>query len=428
MFARIRWRLVGWTVLVLAAILLALGIIVFISLARSITDTVDSNLETSSRTALVELNEAAETDLARAGYQGGLFFLLFDDTGTVLANPQGVDVTGFPTELVRNPPRGFSTVDLPTDAVRLYVRDFQQPAGKKATLIVGQSLAAEREAEHRLLLILLFGGGIGLLLSFGGAAFLADRALVPIHEAFHRQQEFAADASHELRTPLTILRSATDLLDERCDEPLRANRDLLDEARQEIVHMERLTRDLLTLARSDRGELQLALGRVDLGALARDLRSRVSVLARRRGILIEVSDDGSSPVVDGDPDRLQQVGLILLDNALKHTPRAGQVRLVVGRHGSEGLLRVEDTGEGIPSEHLARIFERFYRVDRTRARATGGAGLGLAIAHALVVAHGGRIALGSRPGGGTLASVWLPLATDERFPDESAAKPSLTRA
>ena len=408
MVAHIRWRLVGWTVLVLGVILLVLGVILYASLRRSLMDELDSSLETSSRMAQVELAEAvAETDLTRAGYQGGLFFLLLDASGTVLANPQEVDVTNFPVEPVEKATARFSTVDLPTGPVRLYVHGFPQPGAEAAMLVVGQSLVPEREAEQRLVLILLLGGGIGLLLSFVGAAFLADRALVPIHEAFRRQQEFVADASHELRTPLTILHSAMDLLDQHADLPLRTNREVFDEARQEITRMERLTRDLLELARTDRAELQLALGRVDLGALASELAQRVGVIARERGIALEVRVDDPAPVVEGDPDRLQQVGLILLDNALKHTPPGGHVRLLVSQDSGDGVLQVEDNGEGIPDEHVRSVFNRFYRVDRARSRATGGAGLGLSIAHALVTAHGGHITLSSRPGRGTCATVRL---------------------
>jgi two-component system sensor histidine kinase CiaH len=407
--AHIRWRLVGWSVLVLGVILLLLGTILYASLSRSLMDELDSSLETSSRMAQVELSEAvAETDLTRAGYQGGLFFLLIDASGTVLANPQEVDVTSFPPEPVERATARFATMDLPTGTVRIYIHGFPQPGSESAMLVVGQSLAPEREAEQRLLVILLLGGGIGLVLSFVGAAFLADRALVPIQAAFHRQQEFVADASHELRTPLTILHAAMDLLDQRSDQPLRSNNDVFDEARQEITRMERLTRDLLELARSDRAELPLALGRVDLGALASELAQRVGIIAGQRGITLQVAVDAPAPVVDGDPDRLQQVGLILLDNALKHTPPGGRVRLLVSRDGADGLLQVEDNGEGIPDEHLRRVFNRFYRVDRARSRATGGSGLGLAIAHALVTAHGGDITLSGRPGGGTVATVRFP--------------------
>ena len=396
MVAHIRWRLVGWSVLVLSVILFVLGAILYASLTRSLMDAIDSSLETSSRTAQVELTETSENDLARAGYQGGLFFLLIDANGTVLANPQEVDVVDLPVELAGASAR-FATVDLPTDSIRMYARSLPEPGSESATLVVGQSLAPEREAERRLLLILLLGGGGGLLLSFVGAAFLADRALVPILEAFRRQQEFVADASHELRTPLTILHAAMDLLDQRADQPLRSNKEVFDEARQEVVRMERLTRDLLELARSDRAEMQLAFGRVDLGALARELAQRVGPIALERGITIEKQIEEPAPEIDGDPDRLQQVGLILLDNALKHTPRGGQVRLLVSHDGDVGVLEVEDSGEGIPAEHLQRVFNRFYRVDRVRSRATGGAGLGLAIAHTLVTAHGGEISLRGRP-------------------------------
>ena len=105
--------------------------------------------------------------------------------------------------------------------------------------------------------------------------------------------------------------------------------------------------------------------------------------------------------------RLQQVGLILLDNALKHTPPGGHVRLLVSQDSGDGVLQVEDNGEGIPDEHVRSVFNRFYRVDRARSRATGGAGLGLSIAHALVTAHGGHITVSSRPGRGTCATVRL---------------------
>jgi two-component system sensor histidine kinase CiaH len=426
--AHIRWRLVGWSVLVLSVILIVLGAILYGSLTRSLLDAIDSSLETSSRTAQVELAETSESDLARAGYQGGLFFLLIDANGTILANPQDVGLNQLPVALAGNATARFATVDLPTDSIRIYVRSVPQPGSESATLVVGQSLAPEREAERRLLLILLLGGSVGLLLSFVGAAFLADRALVPIQEAFRRQQEFVADASHELRTPLTILHSAMDLLDQHAAEPLQSNKEVFDEARQEVVRMERLTRDLLELARSDRAEMQLAFGQVDLGALASELVQRVGPIAIERGIALELQVEEPAPEVDGDPDRLQQAGLILLDNALKHSPRGGQVRVLVSLDGDDAVLEVADSGERIPAEHLQRVFNRFYRVDRARSRSTGGAGLGLAIAHTLVTVHGGEIKLHSRPGQGTVATIRLPRAASGPDASDEHPQTSLTRA
>jgi signal transduction histidine kinase len=411
LFSGVRWRMVGWSMLVTTVILLATGSLLYASLSRTLIQTVDTALVAASGTAEAETNEHGElAELQQQGYRAGLFYVIIGPGGNVLENPQAVNLQALPAELPATSSPAYFTVDSDGGPVRIYARRISAADEGPVLLVVGQSLVAEEAARAQLLLILLLGAAVGLVLSFAGAWFLAGRALVPIEHAFHRQQEFVADASHELRTPLTILHSAADLLDDRGDEPASANRALVGEIRQEVVRMERLTRDLLTLARSDRGELQLSLGRVDLGALARDLARRVSLLARDRGVSLDVRVPGESPVVEGDPDRLQQVGLIVLDNALKHTPRGGAVQLVVEQQDDAGVLRLDDSGEGIPPEHLPRIFDRFHRVDPSRARSTGGAGLGLAIARALVVAHGGCIAVSDRPGGGTRVTIQIPLA------------------
>jgi signal transduction histidine kinase len=262
-------------------------------------------------------------------------------------------------------------------------------------------------------------------LSFAGAWFLAARALVPIQRAFERQQEFVADASHELRTPLTILHSAADLL---ASEPEQPNPDLVLEIREEIGRMERLTRDLLTIARSDRGELRLSVGRLELGAVAHDLARRVSVLADTRAVKVEVRAVRGSVFVEGDPDRIQEVGLILIDNALRHTPPGGTISMTVDQHQRTGILAVEDTGEGIPEEHLTRVFDRFHRVDPSRDRRSGGAGLGLAIAHSVIGAHGGSISIERRAEHGTRVTIRLPmLPPDNDAQDALQRRPSLRR-
>jgi signal transduction histidine kinase len=253
--------------------------------------------------------------------------------------------------------------------------------------------------------VLVAGGALGLLFSFAGAWFLAGRALVPIELAFRRQQEFVADASHELRTPLTVLRSATELLHRHRAEPLEANGELFEDIRAETGRLERLAGELLTLARSDRGELQLAVAEVGLGARAAEATHRVELLAREREVELSINLEPLEPTVEADPDRLQQVLLILLDNAIQHTPKGGRVTVAVRRQAGEALVEVEDTGAGIAPEHLPRVFDRFYRADQARAR--GGTGLGLAIARTLVEAHGGELTLASAPGEGTRATVRL---------------------
>ncbi len=414
LFARIRWRLVGWTMLILGLILALLGITVYAAVARSLMDEVDRNLISESQGAVPELlgppgrpaRPAGPGPLrAREGYRGGVFYLNLDPNGQVVANPQGVATDGVawpnPPSSTRAP--SFATITLHGEPTRLLA--LRPPDGD--LLIVGQSLQPEETALRSLLLVLGAGGGLGLLLSLCGAWFLAGRALVPIQQAVQRQQEFVADASHELRTPLTVLRSATDLLDKHRAQPLERNGALFDDVRAEIARMQRLTQDLLTLARSDRGELELMTAPLDLAGLARDVVRRTAPLAQARGVRLELQSDGS-PTVEADPDRLQQVLLILVDNAIKYTTTGGQVDVRVGQQGTTAVLHVVDTGAGIAADDLPRIFDRFYRADK--ARSEGGTGLGLAIAKMLVEAHGGHLALASKPSVGTQVTVSLPLA------------------
>lgn len=404
LFARIRWRLVGWSMLTLGVILVVLGTAVYVAAARSLLAEFDNSLLARSDQfgpALFGSPPGGRRG-APEGYRGGVFFLAVAPDGTVIANPQQVTIDSVPVPQSRAPE--FTTVTINDETTRLLLR--RMPDG--GLLITGQSLEQVDEALHSLLIVLVAGGGVGLLLSFAGAWFLSGRALVPIQQAFQRQQEFVADASHELRTPLTVLRSATDLMNQHRDDPVEANGELFDDVRAEIVRMERLAQDLLTLARSDAGELELMTAPIDLADVAADVVRRTTPLAQNAGIALALeAQEGTT--VDADPDRLQQVALIFIDNAIKHTPAGGRVDVRVHRVGTAAVLDIVDTGSGIAPEHLPRIFDRFYRADKARARAHGGTGLGLAIAKMLVEAHGGQLALSSTLGIGTHVTVSLPL-------------------
>jgi len=416
LFARIRWRLVGWNMLILGLILVLLGGSVYVALSRTLLAEVDRNLFSRSEQALPILFPRARPDengpggpggprRAPQGYSGGVFFLALLPDGTVLANPQQVTTTALPWPETRDP--AFATIQLGDgDMARVVLR--RTPDG--GLLVTGQSIEPEETALHSLVLVLVGGGGLGLLLSLGAAWFLSGRALIPIQQAFQRQQEFVADASHELRTPLTVLRSATDLLNQHRDQPIERDAELFDDVRAEIARMERLAQDLLTLARSDAGGLELMTAPLDLADIANEVVRRTTPLAQSDGVQLAVHADGSPSIVDADPDRLQQVLLILVDNAIKHTPPGGKVDVRVRRHGQAAEVEVADTGSGIAPEHLPRIFDRFYRADKARARERGGTGLGLAIAKMLVEAHAGQLHLTSTPGQGTQVTVSLPLA------------------
>ena len=271
--------------LIVGLILALIGSTVYITLSRSLIDQVDRNLASRSEPAqafpLLFGRQGGPPDRGNPheGYSGGLFYLARQPDGQVIANPQQVQVAGVVWPPTNDQAATFATITLNDEVTRVTLR--RTPDG--GSLVVGQSLAPEQTALHWLLLFLIGGGAFGLLLTLAGAWFLAGRALLPIQQAFHRQQEFVADASHELRTPLTVLRSATDVLDRQRAEPLAKNGDLLDDVRSEIGRMSRLVQDLLTVARSDRGELDLMTAPLDLAQLAADIVRRTLPLADAHG-------------------------------------------------------------------------------------------------------------------------------------------------
>ena len=220
-----------------------------------------------------------------------------------------------------------------------------------------------------------------------------------------QMRRFMGDAAHELRTPLTVLRTHAEVTLQQPRDAARYETTLraID---SEALRLGRIVDDLLTLARADAGERALDRGRVSLDDIALDAAEAAQSLAGARGveILIEEFEEAR---VDGDPVLLRQLVIILLDNAVKYTPRGGVVRLRVGSANGAAVLDVADTGVGIAATDLPRVFDRFFRGDPARSRGTtngdavGGAGLGLAIAKWIVDAHRAVITVESEPGVGS---------------------------
>jgi two-component system, OmpR family, sensor histidine kinase CiaH len=275
---------------------------------------------------------------------------------------------------------------------------------------VVQDRTAEQKTLEVMLLVLLIGGLLVVVVAFGFGTVYARRALVPIRRslttqrtALRRQRDFAADASHELRTPLTVIRSSVDHLVRHRDEPVGSVGTALEDIDDEVRHMTAMVEDLLLLARSDSGAVELERLPVDLGDVVADGASALAKPAEERGVRIEV--DPQPVVVTGDPARLRQLVMILVDNAIRHSPSGGRVGVSVVADATGATLTVDDDGPGIRPEDLPHVFERFYRAQGAPG---GGTGLGLAIAAWIVERHGGRIAVGNRPTGGASFVVRLP--------------------
>jgi two-component system phosphate regulon sensor histidine kinase PhoR len=230
------------------------------------------------------------------------------------------------------------------------------------------------------------------------------------------RQDFVANVSHELQTPLTIIRGFTEtLMDEDIDAESRVRFTRL--IYEEAERMSRLVDDLLTLSRMEHHSLPFAMEGVDLAVLIESLMSRLAPRAAEAQLTLTSSVmPGSLPLVSGDPDRLHEVFLNLIQNAIQYTPAGGSVTVSGRIHPDSGMVGivVEDTGIGIPNADVPRIFERFYRVDKARSRASGGTGLGLAIVKHIIELHRGRIDVSSVLGQGTRFTVWLvPYAEEE---------------
>jgi len=241
----------------------------------------------------------------------------------------------------------------------------------------------------------------------GGGAVLVLHDITSLKHADMVRRDFVANVSHELRTPLTAVRGAVEAL---ADAPPGStdSTKFLEIISRHALRMERLVRDLLRLARLDAGQEPVAQARCDLGqivgAVEHDLQAQME--ARRQRVEVRL-DDGAA-FVQGDPAKLHDVLRNLMENAANYSPEHGVIEVTTRAAPGAVELTVADRGPGIPAADLTRVFERFYRVDRSRTRDPGGTGLGLSIVRHLVELHGGRVSAANREGGGAIFTVSLP--------------------
>jgi two-component system OmpR family sensor kinase len=453
----IRTRLTLWYTAVLTVFIVGLGVVVYVVLAINLSAGLDRTLSDTANQVVssarvrpffdVQVITIPELDvfgssvyievldrdgkIARQSANLQRFARTLDDVGLrwVENNHQPI------TRNVRT-----SGANLRVLTVPLMVSD--QPAGY---LQVG-TLREQVDNALRLLLIVLVVSGLGAIVAAAIVGrLMAGRALRPIdlitqtalaisraddldkripqlgpqdevgrlaktfnvmldrlERLFRAQQRFIADISHELRTPLTTIRGNVDLM-RRMD---RLDRPSLDAIQAESDRMIRLVGDLLLLAQADAGQ-PIRRDKIELDALMLEVVRQMRPTNDRVELNISVEDQA---VILGDADRIKQLLINLVDNAIKYTTQGGKVTLGLHRTEHEAVMTVTDTGVGIPAEDLPHIFDRFYRVDKARSRSAGGTGLGLSIVQWIVQAHGGKIQVQSQAGQGTTFTVWLPLA------------------
>jgi signal transduction histidine kinase len=221
------------------------------------------------------------------------------------------------------------------------------------------------------------------------------------------RRNMVADIAHELRTPLSNLRGYLEAIR---DGVIKPDKKAIRSLNEESAILSRLVNDLQELSLADAGEIKLNIQSEDINALIKDTITGMQAKAAARGLTLTADLPTAPPAVSIDAHRIKQVLLNLLENAVAHTEKGGKITVTAGRREKMIYVSVADTGEGIPAEDLPLIFERFYRVDRSRTRKTGGSGLGLTIAKRLVEAHGGTIEVKSEPGQGSTFTFTVPIS------------------
>ncbi len=229
------------------------------------------------------------------------------------------------------------------------------------------------------------------------------------HKLETMRREYVANVSHELRTPLTTIRSYVETLLEGVLDQKELATEFLAVVSSEAERMTRLVKDLLLLSKLDYQQAQWNKTEFSLEEMIDETLRKLDIPIRQKGHTISVNKESPLPMYKGDRDKIEQVILNILSNAIKYTPDNGRIEIVTGYSDGKISIAVSDNGIGIPEADMPRIFERFYRVDKSRARELGGTGLGLSIAKQIIEAHGGTIGISSEHGKGTTVTITLPV-------------------
>ena len=456
----IRWRLTLFIALAIGAILVLLGLALYLVLRGALNSDLEGAVGNRAHTAARKIEAGGDLDDSTGGFAlDGVFVAVRDDNGDVLREvglPQGSGGAVW-RRAMSSGEAASGTVRFSKGEEPYYVRavPVSQPEDGPAHVVeAGKSYEPVMETMEVFGTVLAAGIGVALLVSAFGAYFLAGAALGPVEavsraagemgeddlserlpvanpgdeigrltiaingllsrleaafarreEALERQRRFAADASHELRTPLTSISGHARMLDEWAleEDPQRAKRSV-GAIRAAAGRMRNLVESLLILTRGDESA-NLDVGRHDLAAVAEEAAQAARTAADGK-VSVEYVRPKRAVEATFDRDRVFQVASILLDNAVKYTPEGGSVLVRVEEEGGRAALEVSDTGVAIPEDELPLIFERFHRTDRSRT--DSGVGLGLSIARQIAEAHGGEIRASSTQGKGSTFTLLLP--------------------
>lgn len=332
--------------------------------------------------------------------------LLWDKNNQLLEQSRGSQVFLGMEKLVR--PKVFNKltdIDIGNYSFRYIAVNANTNIGK-VTIQVIRNVNSEKDLLERLFVIIAVGCGIGILCAVATGYFLAGRALVPIKNAWQKQQQFVSDASHELRTPLAVIQAKTDLLFRSPSASIKDKIIDISTISNESRRLSKLVSNLLTLARSDSDQIEVKKEVFQLDKLLAEIVLQYEEIVSYQGKTLTIN---ASPQVNflADKERIHQLIVILLDNAIKFTNEGGEIRLACHQNHSFISFQVQDNGVGIAEKDVPKIFDRFYQGDKSRTSAEG-TGLGLSIAKWIIDKHHGKVKVTSSLGKGTLIEITFP--------------------
>lgn len=443
---------------IVGGILFLFGMVVYVSIGLSMTNQIDKTLErAAAQVVSVARADSVSIILPELDLSIDVYIQFWDRNSRLVNSSQNISFRPVPldaqglrssTTIYRNVVERSGRIRVLT--VPLYTSDQNWYVG---TLQVGTSLAIVDSTQQLLLWVLFFGAAISMSLAGLAGLISTNQALAPLQmvtqtalqitraddlsrripyqgqaddeigqlihafnqtlsrleNLFHTQRRFLADVGHELRTPLTVIKGNVDLMRRmNCTDD-----ESMDSIEGEVDRLTRLVGDLLLLAQAESGKIPLAQEIVELDTLVLEVLNQMRVLTRDRMQLRLGEID--QVLVRGDKDRLKQVLVNLVGNAIHYTPTGGEIVVGLGKVENKARITVSDNGPGIPQEDLPYIFERFYRGEksRTRSKDSKGFGLGLSIAYWIVRNHKGQIEVSNRQPHGTVFCVWLPLAEED---------------
>jgi len=473
-FRSLRFRLTLWYVLILGFLLTAFSSFLYFTLSRSLYRDVDNKLRSLAELIASEsasplskfgfgsVDEALETSLNLKPI--GKFIQVLDESGKIGRKSDNLKNVQLPISLntLKNASKGVITFETTRSVGDAQLRIITHPVLEKNHITkivqVASSLEDVEDALNTLFIILIITVPLALMVASLGGLFLANKALKPVDDvtqtarmitsqnlnqrikplkvkdeisrlidtfnemisrldqSFRQIKQFSADASHELKTPLTILKGEVEVALRKERKPDEYEQTLRSNL-EEINRMSQIVNDLLVLSKADTGELRLNKQDLDLAEVLNEVVAQLNLMIQSKNLRMETSNPPEGMHILGDPLRMRELFINLIENGIKYTEEGGTIRVTLtkdmsdpgGKNGGYARIVVSDTGMGIAQGDQSKIFDRFFRLDKARSRDQGGSGLGLSISKWIVEAHQGKIEVESEIGKGSSFIVRIPL-------------------